>query len=77
MLPFGPWVDAFRADQVIEELGGIAPVWRSELARLMPELAGPQGQPPAGAADYRQIFGAVAQAIRHLARLRPVLMVLE
>src|SRR5205823_1671256 len=53
----------------------LAPVWRSELARLIPELAGPQ--PPVGAADYRQIFGAVAQAIRHLARLRPTLLVLE
>ena len=76
-LPFGPWVDAFRDDDVIEELGGMAPVWRSELARLIPELAGPRGQPPIGAADYRQIFGAVAQAIRHFARLRPTLLVLE
>src|SRR5207247_3871580 len=57
--------------------GGMAPVWRSELARLIPELAGPRGQPPIGAADYRQIFGAVAQAIRHFARLRPTLLVLE
>src|SRR5205823_5902102 len=76
-LPFGPWVDAFRDDDVIEELGGMAPVWRSELAPLIPDLAGPRGQPLAGAADYLQISGAAAQALRHCARCRSTIQVLE
>src|SRR5437773_5037342 len=34
--PFGPWVDPYRVDDVIEDRGGMTPVWRTELTRLMP-----------------------------------------
>ena len=67
ILAFGPWVDALRAAQ--DSLrptcsGGLGPVWRAELARLLPELAGrarpagaatrtPAGSSRRGAADRR------------------------
>jgi DNA-binding SARP family transcriptional activator len=76
-LPFGPWVDAFRAGQAIADLEGVAPAWRAELARLLPELAGPGAREPTDPADYLQLFEGVAQAIRHLASRRPLLLVLE
>src|SRR5262249_11871023 len=41
ILPFGPWVDAFRSSQVLDDealLDTLPPIWRSELARLLPEL---------------------------------------
>jgi DNA-binding SARP family transcriptional activator/KaiC/GvpD/RAD55 family RecA-like ATPase len=77
VLPFGPWVDALRAAHVITDLEDLAPAWRAELARLLPELAGPGAQPPAGAADYLQLFEGVAQTIAHLAARQALLIVLE
>src|SRR5262249_44735916 len=41
ILPFGPWVDAFRSAHVgVDEelLAELTPIWRAELARLMPEI---------------------------------------
>src|SRR5260370_5830460 len=46
ILPFGPWVTALRSDYVTrdaEVLQALTPVWRAELARLLPEV----GTPPA------------------------------
>jgi DNA-binding SARP family transcriptional activator/KaiC/GvpD/RAD55 family RecA-like ATPase len=77
VLPFGPWVDALRAGRVIEELKSLAPSWRAELSRLVPELGGPPAAPGSGAADYLQLFESVAQAIGHLVTRQPVLLVLE
>jgi DNA-binding SARP family transcriptional activator/KaiC/GvpD/RAD55 family RecA-like ATPase len=75
VLPFGPWVDALRAGRVMSDLAGLAPAWRGELARLIPELAGPEATPTA--ADYLKLFESVAEAIGHLARPQPMLLVLE
>ncbi|MGH7312761.1 MAG: ATP-binding protein, partial [Candidatus Rokuibacteriota bacterium] len=76
VLPFGPWVDVLRAGRVIEDLAGLAPAWRAELSRLVPEL----GLLPAGsggAADYLHLFESVAEAIGHLVTRQPLLLVLE
>jgi DNA-binding SARP family transcriptional activator/predicted ATPase len=80
LLPFASWVDAFRAGHV----GGDGQVprspgalWRTELARLLPELAPPGQEPPPGPVDYRQLFESVAQLLRLLIRQHPVVLILE
>jgi DNA-binding SARP family transcriptional activator len=77
VLPFGPWVDALRAGRIIEHLTSLAPPWRAELSRLIPELGGSVAAPGGGAGDSLQLFAGVAQAIGHLAARRPLLLVLE
>jgi DNA-binding SARP family transcriptional activator len=77
VLPLGPWVDAFRLGQVVpglvEDLGA---AWRSELARLFPELGPPLREPAAGE-DYVRLFEAMARTLHHLASARPLLVILE
>ncbi|HYU16436.1 MAG TPA: BTAD domain-containing putative transcriptional regulator, partial [Candidatus Acidoferrum sp.] len=80
ILPFGPWVDAFRRGGVITELEGQAtPVtsWIGELARVFPEIGGPEPPPRLGATDYLRVFEAVTKLVVHLAAERPLLLVLE
>jgi len=77
MLPFGPWVDALRAGQVVPgdpALLALEPAWLAELARLFPEIVA--GFPAAGD-DARRLFESVVQVIRSLATRQPVLVVLE
>lgn len=43
ILAFGPWIDAFRGGRLSEDgtlLDTLEPVWRAELARLLPEVGG-------------------------------------
>ena len=80
ILPFASWVDALRADHVDEDkevLESLNPIWRAELARLLPELGVPGHASGQGPVDYRQIFESVAQLVRHRARHRPELLILE
>jgi predicted ATPase len=80
ILPFASWVDALRAGHVGGEkeiLESLDPLWRNELARLLPELGVPGHAPPQGPVDYRQIFESVAQLVRHRVRHRPELLILE
>jgi len=77
VLSFGPWVDAFRASGAIDDLRGMAPAWRSELARLLPELAGPDAQASQSMLDFLKVFEAATMAIGVLAERRPLLLVLE
>ena len=42
VLPFAPWVDAFRGGRVPDDLPileGLLPRWRGELTRLIPEVS--------------------------------------
>lgn len=78
ILPFGPWVDAFRTGGLIAEelrLGALDPVWRAELARLFPELAAP-GLPAPGD-DYLRLFESVAYLVGHVAATQPLVLMLE
>jgi DNA-binding SARP family transcriptional activator len=75
VLPFAPWVDALRPAR--GDLTGLAPHWRAELARLIPEVAGPDAAPGAAVADSLQLFEAVLEALHHLGRQRPLLLALE
>lgn len=80
ILPFASWVDALRAGQLDGErkvLEGLDPVWRKELARLLPELGVPGRGPDQGPVDYRQLFESVTQLVRHLVLHQPVMLILE
>jgi DNA-binding SARP family transcriptional activator len=78
IFPFGPWVDAFRTGQLITDnqvLNELNPVWRAELARLLPELDAPGLPPPSD--EYLRLFESVAKCIEGLAARQPVLVMLE
>jgi DNA-binding SARP family transcriptional activator len=78
ILPFGPWVDAFRSGQILDDealLGTPNQVWRSELARLLPELVRPGL--PAASDDQLRLFESVAHLVERLAALQPVVLILE
>ena len=80
VLPFAPWVHALRAGELATGFGtldGLAPVWRAELARLVPEAAGSGGVPAAGPAEPQRVFEAVAQLLAATAGRRPLLILLE
>jgi DNA-binding SARP family transcriptional activator/tetratricopeptide (TPR) repeat protein len=78
-LPFGPWVDLLRTAlaELGPELAGLAPAWRVELARLVPELSDVAASSPEGPAHHRRLFEAVAAFADTLARSRPLVLVLE
>jgi DNA-binding SARP family transcriptional activator/tetratricopeptide (TPR) repeat protein len=76
ILPFGPWTEALRSTPLDEHvLAGLGPAWRSELARLLPEVAIPGL--PAPTQDTRRLFEGVGSLLGHLAVEQPVVVVLE
>ncbi|HUF76589.1 MAG TPA: AAA family ATPase, partial [Longimicrobiales bacterium] len=80
ILPLRAWVDAFREGGVVsdvEALEGFDPVWQAELVRLLPELGEPGTQLPTTSESYVRLFETVAELVSHLARRRPVLLILE
>ena len=80
ILPFAAWVDALRAGHLEgdkELLETIEPIWRAEVARLLPELGAPGHSPAAGPVDYRRLFESVARLIGRLVVEGPVVLMLE
>src|SRR5580765_7223977 len=78
ILAFGPWVDAFRSAGVIRDdkaLEALSPVWRSELARVLPEFH--QADLPAPSDDQLRLFEAVAQLFERLAARQLLVVILE
>src|SRR5262245_25227681 len=78
ILPFGPWVDAFRTGEVSvdrEILAALHPARRAELTRLLPEV-GVAGLPAAGDSAL-PLFESVAHLIEELAARQPLVLVLE
>jgi DNA-binding SARP family transcriptional activator len=78
ILPFGPWVDAFRAGELSADeaiLGALHPARRAELTRLLPE-AGQAGLPPASDSAL-PLFESVTAFIENVAAPQPLLLVLE
>jgi DNA-binding SARP family transcriptional activator len=79
ILPYGPWLDALRSAGIARDaalLDGLGPVWRAELARLLPEAAGAEF--PAGAgSEPARAFEAVAQVLERLAAGQPLVVVLK
>jgi len=78
ILPFGPWVDAFRTGRVIGDeavLGQLNPAWRAELGRLVPEVAESGGPAPTG--DRLHLFESVVHVVEQLAVQQPTVLGLE
>jgi DNA-binding SARP family transcriptional activator len=77
-LPFGPWVDLLGTAfaEAGPDLAALAAPWRTELARLLPELA-VAASPSEGPVHHRRLVEAVAACVDALARPRPLLLVLE
>src|SRR5205085_2942362 len=75
LLPFSPWVEAFRSDPtLIVHAMAVAPPWRVELARLLPEL-GPE--PASASADPLRLFQAVLHLLQSVATQQRLMLVLE
>jgi DNA-binding SARP family transcriptional activator len=80
ILPFRPWVDALGSGlegPASPELEGLSPVWRAELARLLPEWAEAGLQPASAPDEYLRLFEAVAQLVGCLAFRQPLALILE
>ncbi len=81
-LPYAPLTEAVRRlarDTDAAALDALLGPARTELARLLPELAveAPALEPPAGRADQARLFELVLGLLQRLARDRPVVLVLE
>ena len=80
ILLFGPVVDALRTGRVGEDpevLDALGPVWRAELARLLPEVAAPVAPTLPARVDYRRLFEMIAHLVAHLAAHDTLLLALE
>src|SRR5262249_5809205 len=78
ILPFGPWGDALRSGGVNKEaeiFQDLAPVWRAELSRLLPEVSAPDLPSPSD--DLMRLFEGVAQLVERLSLHGPLAVVLE
>ena len=76
-LAFGPWVEVLRASLgyvPLDAVPRLEPVWKNELARLLPEL---EGASPGPAGDPLRLFEAVGRCLSRLSASRPLLLVLE
>src|SRR5262249_56056067 len=65
IVPFAPWVDALRRGGIADDevARGLEPMWRREVARLLPEL-GEQGHDPAEAPnDAVRVFESMARLL--------------
>ncbi|MBM4442625.1 MAG: AAA family ATPase, partial [Candidatus Rokubacteria bacterium] len=79
ILPFRPWVEALRNGGLLADdavLARLAPVWRTELTRLFPEIA-PDAAPVTGPENVLQLFEALARLIVDGAAHGPLAIVLE
>jgi hypothetical protein len=81
ILLFGPFVDAFRADELARDaavIQALGPAWRAELSALLPRFATPPGAPRLPEqVDYRRLFECIAQLLQQLSAREPLLLVLE
>jgi DNA-binding SARP family transcriptional activator len=79
ILPFGPWVEALRTGQVLDQskvIDGLGDVWRRELGRLFPEVMTARAT-GGGAGDYLRLFEAMARLLRGVAASRALVLALE
>jgi predicted ATPase len=79
-LAYGPVADWLRAETVRPHLSKLNPIWRSEVARIVPELLVedpdlPPPQPLSEAWQRKRLFEALVQALT--SRQRPLLLLLD
>jgi DNA-binding SARP family transcriptional activator len=77
VLPFGPWLDAFRSGGVGHDaapLERLSPVWRAELAALLPEV---ESEPVPPSQDRARLFESVAQLVAALSTRGALMVALE
>jgi DNA-binding SARP family transcriptional activator len=78
-LPWGPVIDLLRSKALRSQIDTLDTVWRTELARLMPELHDapqPSGRSRSGDLAQRQrLFDAVSRAI--VVAARPCLLIVD
>jgi DNA-binding SARP family transcriptional activator len=78
-LPWGPIVDLLRSDALRKQVDTLDAVWKSELARLLPELVDasrPVGESHSGDPVQRhRLFDAASRAI--VAGDRPLLLIID
>src|SRR5262245_35634093 len=80
VLPFAPWINALRGGDVVPTIATmpeLAPVWRLELARLLPELAEPGTEPVTTSESSLRLFEAIVELVQCLAAHRPLVVILE
>ena len=80
VLPFRPWIESLRAALALADVDAVwrrHPHWRTELARVFPELAKRAGQPPITFESSLRLFEAMDGLVGHLASRQPLLLVLE
>ena len=78
ILPFGPWVDAFRTDGLVADariLERLDSVWRAELTRVFPELTAPGL--PAPSSDQLHLFESLGHLIGRVTERQPLVLILE
>ncbi len=82
-VPYAPIIDAIRAGLATlpsggDRLTGLAPVWRREAARLLPELSGPEFAFPGNdTADESRVREALFRVAIALSQATPGLLVLD
>ena len=79
-LPLGLWVDALRSagtSLCLDTAYRIDPMWRRELACLVPELASGNEGTPARNVDERRLFEAVLNFLSRAAEKAPLVVALD
>lgn len=80
VLPFSPWIDALRTGEVVTGIAAmpeLAPAWRAELARLLPELVEPGVEPVTTSESSLRLFEAMMELVQRLAARQPLVVLLE
>ena len=80
VLPFRPWIESLRAAVALADADAVwrrHAHWRTELARVFPELAKRGGQPPITSESSLRLFEAMDGLVGHLASRQPLLLVFE
>jgi len=82
-VPYAPIIDMIRVGLATlpgrgDQLAGLAPVWRGEAARLLPELAGPEfAFPGAVVTEEARVREALFRVLAALYQVTPGLLVLD